>query len=341
MKFHLSLNASDLARSIDFYRALLGVDPAKRKSDYAKFELEDPALVLSLVPASSAIGGTVNHVGLRVADSAALVRIQKRLEETGIPTKCEDGVACCYARQTKFWVTDPDRTLWEIYVLHEDLDEPGTASVPVVASAVSFAKNLPRPAVLWRHELGQPVPSRVPHDDNSVHEAHLEGTLNGDSGEAEVAALLADLHRVLRPGGTLRLRGLAGTRALNGGKLHLPGPAAAVRKVFAEAGPLELLRAAGFTEARYETFSERAHFTVDGIEMREVVIAARKPGHRPKAAAHVAVYQGPMSSVVDDYGNIYPRGERVRINVHDWQALRDGAGAASFLLLPPEGPAAP
>ena len=38
-KFHASLNVSDLERSIAFYRALLGAEPAKVRSDYAKFDI--------------------------------------------------------------------------------------------------------------------------------------------------------------------------------------------------------------------------------------------------------------------------------------------------------------
>ena len=49
-KFHASLNVSDLARSAAFYRVLLGVEAARRLDDYAKFEIQDPPLVLSLMP---------------------------------------------------------------------------------------------------------------------------------------------------------------------------------------------------------------------------------------------------------------------------------------------------
>ena len=31
IRFHLSLNVCDLARSLDFYRVLFGVEPAKRR----------------------------------------------------------------------------------------------------------------------------------------------------------------------------------------------------------------------------------------------------------------------------------------------------------------------
>src|SRR5262249_49858949 len=56
-KFHLSLNVADLGRSIAFYRVLFGLEPAKVRSDYAKFELAEPPLVLSLIPGRPGAGG--------------------------------------------------------------------------------------------------------------------------------------------------------------------------------------------------------------------------------------------------------------------------------------------
>jgi catechol 2,3-dioxygenase-like lactoylglutathione lyase family enzyme len=50
VKFHLSLNVTDLDRAIDFYQVLFGAPPAKRHDDYAKFEVDDPPVVFSLVP---------------------------------------------------------------------------------------------------------------------------------------------------------------------------------------------------------------------------------------------------------------------------------------------------
>ena len=129
-KFHLSLNVSNIERSVAFYRVLLGTEPAKVKPDYAKFELAEPALVLSLAPRTPGAGGNLNHLGLRVRTAEELVEIQRRLEAAGLPTKREDGVECCYARQTKFWISDPDRALWEIYVFHEDIAVHGMATAP-------------------------------------------------------------------------------------------------------------------------------------------------------------------------------------------------------------------
>jgi catechol 2,3-dioxygenase-like lactoylglutathione lyase family enzyme len=130
VRFHLSLNVSDLERSVAFYRTLFGREPAKWRPDYAKFEVDDPPLVLSLEPSSRGGGGALNHLGFRMPDSAALVAMQRRLEEAGIRSRREEGVECCYARQTKFWVTDPDQTLWEVYTLDEDLDHRGVGQRP-------------------------------------------------------------------------------------------------------------------------------------------------------------------------------------------------------------------
>jgi len=125
VRFHLSLNVAKLERSVAFYRILFGCEPAKCRPDYAKFELDDPPLVLSLEPTPPGPGGALNHLGFRMSDSASLVAVQIRLERAGVRTKREEGVECCYARQTKFWVTDPDQTLWEMYTLEEDIDHRG------------------------------------------------------------------------------------------------------------------------------------------------------------------------------------------------------------------------
>ena len=102
---------------------LLGTAPAKVRDDYAKFELADPPLVLSLIPGRAPSSGLLNHVGLRVRTSEELVAVQHRLEAAGLPTQREDNVECCHAQQTKFWIADPDGMQWEIYIFHEDLDD--------------------------------------------------------------------------------------------------------------------------------------------------------------------------------------------------------------------------
>jgi len=342
-KFHASLNVSDLNRSIAFYRVLFGLEPAKVKSNYAKFELAEPPLVLSLIPGRPVNGGHLNHAGLRVRTSEELVEIQHRLEAAGVATRREDGVACCYARQTKFWVTDPDRALWEIYVFHEDLedddhdhDQDGEP-MQTSTSGQRDAREASEPRVAWGHRLSEDVPARIPHDDNSVQEVVLEGTINVDPVTPHRAGLLADALRVLKPGAEIHIHGLAGDApcARSAGELALPGPAAAVQHVPASAAIVDELTRAGFVDIRFETLSQTAYFKIDGIGMREVRVSARKPGHRPRAAAHRAVYLGPLAQVTDDFGNVFHRGETTLLNVHDWQVLSKSTAADAFLFLKP------
>jgi hypothetical protein len=82
--------------------------------------------------------------------------------------------------------------------------------------------------------------------------------------------------------------------------------------------------------------SKTAHFTVAGVKMREILLVGRKPGYRPKKASHHAVYLGPLAQVTDDSGNVFPRGERVLLNIQDWQVLSNCAVADQFLFFTPE-----
>lgn len=147
--FHVSLNVRDLKRAVAFYEVLFGVAPAKSWPDYAKFEIDDPPLVLSLEPALRVDGSSLNHLGLRMTAADTLVDVQRRLEEHGYSTRRESGVACCYAKQTKFWVNDPDKRRWEVYILEEDLDhrDERTAVARVTAPARAAAG---RVAGAWR-----------------------------------------------------------------------------------------------------------------------------------------------------------------------------------------------
>jgi catechol 2,3-dioxygenase-like lactoylglutathione lyase family enzyme len=125
IKFHASLNVSNLAKSLEFYTALLGMPPVKAYEDYAKFEIDVPPLVLSLKPKRACAGGPLNHLGLRVTSLEQLERIHERLKLVGARIGQQDDVKCCYALQSKLWITDPDETLWEVYVLHDDVPDWG------------------------------------------------------------------------------------------------------------------------------------------------------------------------------------------------------------------------
>lgn len=335
--FHASLNVADLARSVEFYQALLGVEPATRRPDYAKFELADPPLVLSLIPGAGTAGGNLNHAGLRVQTPEELVEIQHRLEAAGHRTQREDGVECCYSRQTKFWISDPDRALWEVYVLHGDIEEhEHTGSPRPEPQPLEFVQGAATAApIVWEHRLPDPVPSRIPHDDNTLHEVRLEGSVNLAPDTDHRGGLFAEVLRALRPGAPLHIHGLSGDRPTRS-RIALPGPAAAVQHVPPTGALVDELIQVGFVEIQIGTLSD-AHFVVDEVAMREVRISARKPGHRPLIARHQAIYLGPMQQVTDDFGNLFRRGVPTSLNVHDWQMLSKGPASSAFLFLKPDG----
>ena len=66
-------------------------------------------------------GGTLNHLGVEVGDTAAVEAEQEWLAAAGLAAVEERGTTCCYARQDKFWVQGaPDGEAWEIYTVLAD-----------------------------------------------------------------------------------------------------------------------------------------------------------------------------------------------------------------------------
>ena len=121
-KMHVSLYVSDLAKSVQFYTAFFGVVPNKVKSGYAKFILNEPALIISFVENPEKVQANFGHLGFQVASKEEM---EDRLESAkllGLNTKEEIGTSCCYAVQDKFWVADPDGTQWEVYYFHADAE---------------------------------------------------------------------------------------------------------------------------------------------------------------------------------------------------------------------------
>lgn len=121
MKSHLSLYVSDIGKSADFYTRFLGLAPIKTRADYAKFELTDPALVLSLVQNPERVQANFGHAGIVVDHKEAVMDWLTQAKARGVEISLiEEQTRCCYALQDKFWVQDPDGVQWEIYTFLED-----------------------------------------------------------------------------------------------------------------------------------------------------------------------------------------------------------------------------
>jgi catechol 2,3-dioxygenase-like lactoylglutathione lyase family enzyme len=119
-RIQLAINVDDVHESIRFYSKLFGTEPAKVKPGYANFAIADPPLKLILME-NPGRGGSLNHLGVEVADTDAVDAEQRRLAEGGLASIDERDTTCCYARQNKFWVEGtPDGERWEIYAVLED-----------------------------------------------------------------------------------------------------------------------------------------------------------------------------------------------------------------------------
>ncbi|NKB72748.1 MAG: glyoxalase/bleomycin resistance/dioxygenase family protein [Candidatus Latescibacteria bacterium] len=121
-RIHIGLHASELDRATAFYTLLLGCNPVKVKSDYAKFEAEDPSVNLSLTAGGNGAPNGGVHYGIQVKSTDAVIAAKQRFEAAGITFQSEDQTVCCYALQDKFWIADPDGNRWEIFVVLEDTD---------------------------------------------------------------------------------------------------------------------------------------------------------------------------------------------------------------------------
>lgn len=328
VRFHLSLNVSDLGRSVAFYRVLFGTEPAKVRHDYAKFELDDPPLVMSLEPTPRQTGGPLNHLGFRLPDSAALVAMQERIERAGIRSRREEGVECCYARQTKFWVHDPDKTLWEIYTLDEDIDHRGIGQS--LEEMIPEGTNGHVEPVVWEHRMSEPVPTTIPLADASADEVRLRGSLNLSLPVAVQERLVMEAHRVLKPGGRLFVHVLVGDQVVTAPQLS--GPAAAVQHVPVQSEPIQLLQKAGLRGVRMEKFDAKPCFQRQGVDMRELRLEGWKSSAEQNNTVKV-LYKGPFRQITDDSGRVYVRGEWVEVPACIGEALQQGETAEVFLVV--------
>ncbi len=135
-RVQLAINVDDLEESIKFYSKLFGADPAKVRPGYANFAIANPPLKLVLME-NPGQGGSLNHLGVEVADTDAVEAEQRRLAEVGLASIDERDTTCCYARQDKFWVEGtPNGERWEIYtVLADSPTFSGEAALEVSKSA--------------------------------------------------------------------------------------------------------------------------------------------------------------------------------------------------------------
>jgi len=342
VNFHISLHVADIPRSVDFFQKLFGVPAAKQRSDYAKFELQNPPLTLSLEPVSPAERGALNHVGFRLNSAEELVELQRRLEMAGISSEREEGVECCYAKQSKFWLHDPDQNLWEIYILEGDLEHrgagqaaakvQGTQNDKATVSPIACSTGSEIPArQQWAHRLGNEfsIPEEIAAE--SLDEIALQGSFNVAGADAAISGFLKQTAERLKPGGELTVHCLTSDIPVTEA-LQLSGPASVVKYVPCLDELLRQLESAGFENIMLTKYGTHACFTVGEAELRETMLRAMKPVSLVESLVTV-VYKGPFPEIVLDSGLSLERGRFTTIPAALYQQLLETAVGKSLVLI--------
>jgi catechol 2,3-dioxygenase-like lactoylglutathione lyase family enzyme len=120
LKAHVAIHVRDVAKSIEFYRKLFGIEPSKVRTGYAKFDVANPPLNFTLNEGATEEHGSLSHLGIQVASTDGMLAVRQQWQESGLLTRDEMKTECCYALQDKTWVRDPDGNEWEVFVVLED-----------------------------------------------------------------------------------------------------------------------------------------------------------------------------------------------------------------------------
>ena len=118
--FHVAVYVRSIPEAVEQYRKLLGIEPAKVRHDYAKFELADPPVIFSLNVGGEP--GTLSHLGIRYPTTGDVASEMVRVRQSQVPLLQQEGTTCCYAKADKFWVRDADGMPWEMYTLLADAE---------------------------------------------------------------------------------------------------------------------------------------------------------------------------------------------------------------------------
>ena len=138
----VSLNVNNLDESVKFYRSMFGAEPVKLKPGYAKFDVAEPALNLTLnYNGEVKERGALNHLGIQVGSTEAVLEAKARLEKAGLATFDEINTDCCYALQDKVWVTDPNGYRWEVFVVKVGDTKPELTLAPAVTACGTQTHN--------------------------------------------------------------------------------------------------------------------------------------------------------------------------------------------------------
>ncbi len=113
-RLHLHISVDDLQSSKEFYSAIFGQEPTLEKTDYVRWEVDDPKVHLA-ISRQEARGFGIDHVGIKAETDEELKDLATRLAAIEAPVRDEMQAQCCYANSDKHWTRDPSGVVWEMF----------------------------------------------------------------------------------------------------------------------------------------------------------------------------------------------------------------------------------
>ncbi|WP_437639358.1 VOC family protein [Sorangium sp. So ce854] len=116
-EFHASVRVKDLAKSTRFYAWLLGAEPKEWTHRYATFVRPElhTNFVLVVSDGKELHRDTLYHLGIAVADRAAVVRSHELATAAGLTVRKPPRTTWRGTPLHELWLEDPDGNLVEIY----------------------------------------------------------------------------------------------------------------------------------------------------------------------------------------------------------------------------------
>ena len=118
LRLYLSLDVENLEDSVHFYTTLFGLPPTQLIPDYATFDVDKPALHLTLQPKTHCCLQGLNHMGLRLESLEEVEVLKSRLTTAGFKTgHYSNGQFITNVSdepESTFWVRDPSKYRWEV-----------------------------------------------------------------------------------------------------------------------------------------------------------------------------------------------------------------------------------
>jgi catechol 2,3-dioxygenase-like lactoylglutathione lyase family enzyme len=127
-RFHVHVAVEDLDATIRFYSTVFGMPPTVRKTDYAKWMVDDPRINFAISKGAGAPG--IDHLGIQVDSGEELTLLREQVARAQIDAQDQTNASCCYARSDKYWTTDPQGIAWETFHTLESIPVRGEAGRP-------------------------------------------------------------------------------------------------------------------------------------------------------------------------------------------------------------------